>query len=153
VTENAPETSGQEQAGQWKLGQSGNPAGRPPGTGAIAKLRASVAEHVPEIVMRLVYQAKTGDVGAARLLLEHVPPPMKASEQEAPIALPAGSLTDQGRALMAAAELGTSRPARRPSCLPGWPRWRRAMTSQKRSSSSACSRRSSPYRRGAFRAS
>ncbi len=48
--------------GRWKPGQSGNPSGRPPGTGHVAKLRASIAVHVPEIIGQLVEAAKDGDV-------------------------------------------------------------------------------------------
>ena len=55
---------------KWKPGQSGNPRGRKRGAGEVGKLRASIAEHVPEIIAKLVEQAKGGDAGAARLLLE-----------------------------------------------------------------------------------
>lgn len=113
------DTSRQDQAGQWKPGQSGNPAGRPPGTGAVALLRASIAEYIPAIVGKLVEQAKGGDVAAARLLLERVLPPMKPSEQEAPITLPDGSLTDQGRAVMAAAATGELAPSQAAQLLAG----------------------------------
>ncbi|NUZ06735.1 DUF5681 domain-containing protein [Piscinibacter koreensis] len=103
----------------WQAGQSGNAAGRPRGTGQVAKLRASIAEHIPGIVAKLVEQAKAGDVGAARLLLERVLPPIKASEQETPIALPEGSLTDQGRAVMAAAGSGEIPPSQAAQLLTG----------------------------------
>ena len=36
--------------GRWKPGESGNPAGRKPGSGEVAKLRAAIAEHMPGIV-------------------------------------------------------------------------------------------------------
>lgn len=88
--------------GRWKPGESGNPKGRPPGAGEVAKLRASIAGHVPEIIGQLVEAAKGGDVQAARLLLERVLPPMKPTELAVPLALPDGSLTDQGRAVLAA---------------------------------------------------
>lgn len=68
----------------------------------MAKLRASIAGHVPEIIGQLVEAAKGGDVQAARLLLERVLPPMKPTELAVPLALPDGSLTDQGRAVLAA---------------------------------------------------
>lgn len=63
----------------WQPGQSGNPAGRKPGSGEVAALRAGIREHVPAIVQKLVEAALAGDTGAARLLLERVIPPMKAS--------------------------------------------------------------------------
>jgi hypothetical protein len=31
----------------WKPGQSGNPGGRKPGTGEVAKLQAAISKHVP----------------------------------------------------------------------------------------------------------
>ena len=57
-------------------GQSGNPAGRPKNCGVIAELRGSINQHVPEIIERLVKAAKSGDVLAAKLLLERVVPPV-----------------------------------------------------------------------------
>lgn len=68
----------------------------------MAKLRASIAGHVPEIIGQLAEAAKGGDVQAARILLERVLPPMKPTELAVPLALPDGSLTDQGRAVLAA---------------------------------------------------
>ena len=94
----------------WKPGQSGNPAGRKPGTGEVARLRAAISEQVPEIINRLVEAAKAGDVSAARLLLERVIAPLKAAEVAAPLALPEGTLTEQGRAVMAAVAAGGLAP-------------------------------------------
>ena len=37
----------------WKTGQSGNPAGRKPGTGEVAKIRAAIAKQVPAIIKQL----------------------------------------------------------------------------------------------------
>ena len=94
----------------WKTGQSGNPAGRKPGTGAVAKIRASMAEHVPALVAVLIERAMAGDLGAARLLLERTVAPLKAAEQSAPVALPGGTLTEQGRAVVAAVASGELAP-------------------------------------------
>ena len=94
----------------WKPGQSGNPAGRKPGSGEVANLRASIAQHVPAIVERLTDAALAGDVGAARLLMERVIPPLKAAEQAVPLSLPTGSLTDQGRTILAAVAAGELAP-------------------------------------------
>ena len=104
----------------WKPGQSGNPAGRKPGTGEVAKLRAAIAEHVPAIIAKLVEQAKAGDAGAARLLLERVLAPVKAQEQAAPIDLPHdGTLGDQGRAVLVAAGAGHIAPGQAAQLLAG----------------------------------
>ena len=94
----------------WRAGQSGNPRGRRPGSGEVAKLRAAIAEHVPTILERLVAAALQGDVSAARLLLERVCPPLKATEEAAPLALPDGTLTEQGRAVLGAVAAGELAP-------------------------------------------
>ena len=94
----------------WKPGQSGNPAGRAPGSGEVAKLRATIAEHVPALVAVLVERALGGDVGAARLLLERTIAPLKAAEHSGPLALPDGTLTAQGRAVLGAVAAGELAP-------------------------------------------
>lgn len=94
----------------WKPGQSGNPAGRKPGEGPHAKFRRAISEHVPEIITTMVQAALQGDVAAARLLLERTVPPIKPAEQPAPLALPDGKLTDQGKAVLAAVAAGQLAP-------------------------------------------
>lgn len=96
--------------GSWKPGQSGNPAGRPPGLGEVAKLRASISERVPELLTALMERALDGDVGAARLLLERAIAPLKAAEQTQAIALPNSTLTEQGRAVLASVAAGELAP-------------------------------------------
>jgi hypothetical protein len=49
-------------------------------------------------------------VGAARLLLERVIPPLKATEEAALLALPDGTLTEQGRAVLGAVAAGKLAP-------------------------------------------
>ena len=95
----------------WRPGQSGNPAGRAKGSGEVARLRAAIAQHVPEIVERLTQAALSGEVGAARLLLERVIPPLKATEEAVALTLPEGSLTEQGRAVLGAVAGGRVAPA------------------------------------------
>ncbi len=96
--------------GRWKTGESGNPAGRKPGTGEVARIRASIAERVPDLLAALMTKALDGDVGAARLLLERAIAPLKAAELPEALALPDGSLTDQGRAVLAAVAAGELAP-------------------------------------------
>ena len=95
---------------QWRPGESGNKAGRPKGTGEVAKLRAGIAAHVPDLIKTLIDKAKGGDVGAARLLLERVVPPLRASEEAAQLAMPDGTLTEQGRAVLVAVACGELAP-------------------------------------------
>ena len=104
TTKKAPTTA-------WKPGQSGNPKGKPPGSGELQKLRAAIGEHVPEIINQLVTAARGGDIQAARLILERVLPPVKAIEQPQAIDLPDGTLTEQGRAVLAAVARGELAPS------------------------------------------
>jgi hypothetical protein len=101
----------EKKPGRWKAGESGNPRGRRPGTGEVGKLRAAIGKHVPTIIKKLVAAAQGGDVGAARLLLERVLPPVKAVEQTQPMTLPDGDLTAKGHAVLAAAAKGEIAPA------------------------------------------
>lgn len=94
----------------WKPGQSGNPKGRPPGTGEVAKLRAAIAGNVPAILQSLTTAALAGDVQAARLLLERALPPIKPVEATQAMSLPDGTLTDQGRAVLASVAAGELAP-------------------------------------------
>lgn len=95
---------------KWKPGQSGNPKGKPKGSGEVQKLREAIGLHVPGIIKQLLTAAKGGDVQAARLLLERVLPPLKAVEQASPLTLPDGSLTEQGRAVLEAVGAGELAP-------------------------------------------
>ncbi len=95
----------------WKPGQSGNPKGKPPGSGELQRLRASIAADVPDILAGLVTAAKAGDVQAARLILERVLPPVKATEQTQKLDFPeGGTLTAQGRAVLSAVAAGDLAP-------------------------------------------
>ena len=96
--------------GRWKAGESGNPAGRPPGTGDVAKLRSAIADRVPELLDKLMAQAMEGDTSAARLLLERAVAPLKAVEQSQALTLPDGTLTEQGRAVLASVASGELAP-------------------------------------------
>lgn len=94
----------------WKPGQSGNPAGRTPGTGEVAKIRAAIADRVPELLDAMMTRALDGDVGAARLLLERAVAPLKAAESTQALTLPNGTLTEQGRAVLACVAAGELAP-------------------------------------------
>jgi len=103
-------TETKKKRGSWKPGQSGNPAGRKPGTGEVAQIRAAIAERVPELLTAMMAKALDGDVGAARLLLERAVAPLKAAEQTQALTLPDGSLTQQGRAVLACVAAGELAP-------------------------------------------
>lgn len=92
--------------GRWEPGTSGNPAGRPSGKGQIAQLRAAIGERVPAILEKLINQATSGDVGAARLLLERVVPPLKAEELPVAFELQPGTLMARSAAILEAVAIG-----------------------------------------------
>ena len=94
----------------WKPGQSGNPKGRPAGTGEVAKLRAAIAASVPAILQSLTSAAIAGDVQAAKVLLERVLPALKPAEQAQAVNIPEGTLTDKGRAVLDAVAAGELAP-------------------------------------------
>ena len=97
--------------GYWKPGQSGNPAGRKPGTGEVAAIRAAIAERVPELLAALMTKALEGDIGAARLLLERAIAPLKSIEQAIELKLPNdGTLTAKATAVLTAAAAGILAP-------------------------------------------
>lgn len=103
-------TQSRKKGGRWAAGQSGNPAGRKPGSGEVAQLRAAIAARVPELVESLMAQALAGDVAAARLLLERSIAPLRAVEQLVSVELAATSLSEQARSVLAAAGAGVLAP-------------------------------------------
>lgn len=98
--------------GRWRPGESGNPKGKPAGSGKLQRLRENIAEHVPAIIERLAAAARDGDVAAARLLLERALPSIKPIEHPQCVAMPkGGTLTDCGRAVLDAVGTGAIGPA------------------------------------------
>lgn len=104
-------TAKKKPPGRWKPGESGNPAGRKPGTGEVARLRAAIGERVPELLAAMMTRALDGDVGAARLLLERAIAPLKGIEQAVTLQLPNdGTLTAKAAAVLSAAAAGEVAP-------------------------------------------
>lgn len=86
--------------GRFRTGESGNPSGKPPGSGKIEPLRAAIRDHAPEIIAAMVEAAKGGDVGAAKLLLERTLPPVKPVQEPAPVALEGATLTEKAGSVL-----------------------------------------------------
>lgn len=82
-----------------KGGGSGNPAGRPAGTGLLNALRSQIGDELPGIVQRLIREARGGDVQAAKVLLERALPAVKPVDL--PVALDLAAATAPGDALRA----------------------------------------------------
>lgn len=98
---------------RWKPGQSGNPQGRPRGSGEIAQLRAAVLDRLPEVINIVLERALAGDMAAIRLLLDRTVPPLRSQEPAISIELPStGSFTDQGRAVIHAVSTEEIDPGR-----------------------------------------
>lgn len=91
----------------YQKGQSGNPAGKPPGANKTQKVRAKLMSAVPDILTALVEQAKTGDATAARLILERTLPALRPVDAPAVLALPPdATIPEQARAIIAATLTG-----------------------------------------------
>ena len=93
----------------FKKGQSGNPAGRSPGSTPAAKLKKIIADNMPEILASLIEQAKLGDTSAAKALMDKVIPSLKSQALPVSIAAEEG-LNHQGQAVIAATLAGTIPP-------------------------------------------
>lgn len=94
---------------QFKPGQSGNPGGRPAGSGN--EIRAQLTEAWEEIKPVLLKKALDGDMAAIRIVAERVCPPIRASEAASPLRLPGGSLTERASAVLEALGEGEINPA------------------------------------------
>lgn len=109
------EESGRKQRGTgrpWPKGTSGNPKGRPKGSGLAGELRKAIAVEAGDILAALIERAKAGDVQAARALLDRIVPSLKP--ESAPVHVPgladAGSLAERAESVLQAVGAGDVPP-------------------------------------------
>ncbi len=94
---------------KFKVGVSGNPHGRPKDKTPATLLRKSIADDMPDIIRKLVQQAKDGDTTAAKILLDRCCPTLKP--QAFAINLPInGTLAEQGGEIIKATLSGNIPP-------------------------------------------
>ena len=91
---------------KFKSGESGNPTGRPPGSGLQARLRAAVGERFDELVGVLVDAAAGGDMQAMSLLMSRMIPAMRPVQEPVPFNLEGKTMTDKAHAILDAVAAG-----------------------------------------------
>lgn len=86
--------------------------GRPPGVGAVARLRKELLADgkLDKLVAKTYELAMAGDPAAIRILLDRVIPPLRAQAAPVQFALTGDTLTAQAKALVAAAAAGELPP-------------------------------------------
>jgi hypothetical protein len=97
-----PDNTERKQAGRWKSGQSGNPAGRPRGSRSrVTQAVEALLEGEAELLTRKAVElALAGDTTALRLCLERLAPPVRERPLEIELP-PIASAKDLPRAVAA----------------------------------------------------
>ena len=94
---------------KFKAGVSGNPLGRKKGTTPASMLRKSIVNDMPEIILKLVDQAKNGDTAAAKILLDRCCHTLKPQAMNINIPVN-GTLAEQGGEIISATLSGQIPP-------------------------------------------
>jgi hypothetical protein len=74
-----PENSGRKQGGRFQKGQSGNPAGKPPGTRnkTTIAVEALLDGDAKALTTKAIDLAKAGDLQALRICMDRIVPPRR----------------------------------------------------------------------------
>ena len=104
---------------RFKPGQSGNPSGRPRGSGWIPAAREELKKawdgEQPDgsdgIRQKVIELARNGDMGAIRIVAERVAPPLKATEPPVPLEMAGESITEKAYSVLSALGEGLLAPS------------------------------------------
>ena len=92
----------QKRKGRWKPGESGNPAGRPPGAFSHKSIRGIVGEdRFTTIINNLADMAEAGDPQAINILLQRIIAPRRATMEPIEVELPEGEALERAEAVVA----------------------------------------------------
>jgi len=89
----------------WKPGQSGNPKGRKANPIA-ERFRKATEGQLDAVITAMLTAAKSGDTGAARLVLERCIPPYKPVAPTTAFPLDGDSLKEKAESILAAVAAG-----------------------------------------------
>ena len=85
----------------WRKGESGNPAGRPKGSGNIKQGLFKSKE--PELQQKLINMALGGDVAAMKIIADRIWPRIRSQAMPINVAANTTDLANTGRSVIAAA--------------------------------------------------
>lgn len=103
---------------KFRKGESGNPAGRPKGSGVARQLREAIESDLREIVESMVEAAKGGDVAAAKLLLDRAIPALKPTDTPVRVGF-SGGLAANSQQIIEAVGIGVITPDQGTKLLQG----------------------------------